>query len=562
MPAGSLTPLLALAGRSVWFQASAIIVGTFILEDAATVAAAMQVENGAISWWLSLVSLYAGIVLGDLGLYGLGRLSARVPWIARYLPPQRQETIRAWIGGRIFKVVLVSRFLPGLRLPTYTTCGFVGADLRQFTSAALAATACWTSLLFLASLRIGHFLIGHLGAWRWAGVAGFAGFIMVAGRAAAAGVQRETIVPSDTGLAGPVAVVERRDRVLSFFEFWPDWLFYAPVVAHWVLLGLRYRDFSLPTAANPRITTGGLCGESKLSILGQVGLRGNDAAAQALVAPACGVVARPDGSAAAEAAMEAFGLHYPVVVKPDIGCNGTGVRLLRDRAALAAYLEAFPRGETVVLQRYVAEPNEAGIFYIRHPDEASGRITSLTLKQPPAVVGDGRSTLRALILADERAGRVPHLYLDRLGRRLDTVPAQGEQVQLVFVGNHCKGSIFRDGTALVTPALTGAIDRLARSMPDFHFGRIDVRFGSIAALRQGTGFQVIEINGAGSEATHIWDPATRLLDAWRTQFFHYGMAFRIGAANRRRGFSSSGLRMMWREWKNQRRLMAMYPMND
>ena len=93
---------------------------------------------------------------------------------------------------------------------------------------------------------------------------------------------------------------------------------------------------------------------------------------------------------------------------------------------------------------------------------------------------------------------------------------------------------------LVTPALTDAIDRLARSMPDFYFGRIDVRFNSIASLRRGTGFQVIEINGAGSEATHIWDPRTKLLDAWRTQFFHYGSAFRIGAANRRRGFPRPG----------------------
>ena len=189
MLASSITSLLALAGHSPLFQAAAIIIGTFILEDAATVAAAMQVEDGALPIWLALSSLYAGIVLGDLGLYGLGRLSSKVPWIARQLPPHRQETIRAWISGRIFRVVLVSRFLPGLRLPTYTTCGFVGADLRQFTMAAIVATAAWTSLLFATSLRVGHFLMDHMGAWRWAGAAGFVVFIILAGRAAAAGVQ-------------------------------------------------------------------------------------------------------------------------------------------------------------------------------------------------------------------------------------------------------------------------------------------------------------------------------------------------------------------------------------
>ncbi|MEA2729354.1 MAG: hypothetical protein QOD93_4469 [Acetobacteraceae bacterium] len=189
MLASSITSLLALAGQSALFQAGAIILGTFILEDAATVLAAMQVEDGGVSLWLALMSLYAGIVLGDLGLYGLGRLSAGIPWVARQLPPHRQETIRAWISGRIFKVVVVSRFLPGLRLPTYTTCGFVGADLRQFTLAAIAATTCWTSLLFAVSLKLGKFLMDHLGAWRWAGAIGFIVFIILAGRAAAAGMQ-------------------------------------------------------------------------------------------------------------------------------------------------------------------------------------------------------------------------------------------------------------------------------------------------------------------------------------------------------------------------------------
>ena len=360
----------------------------------------------------------------------------------------------------------------------------------------------------------------------------------------------------DSAVSTP-RTAQKTNRPLSYFEFWPGWLFYTPVVIHWLLLGARYGDLSLPTAANPRITTGGLCGESKLSILSQFGPE-----MKPLIAPACGVLARPDGIEAAENAMKMHGLTYPVVAKPDIGCNGTGVRLIRDRTAMTRYLATYPPGETIVLQHYVPEPNEAGIFYVRHPDELEGRITSLTIKQPPVVIGDGRSSLRDLILADERAGLVAHLYLDRLRDRLGNVPVQGEKVQLVFVGNHCKGSIFQDGRALVTPELTAAMEKLARSMPDFFFGRIDIRFASFTSLRQGIGLRVIEINGVGSEATHIWDPSTKLLDAWRTQFFHYGAAFRIGAANRRRGFSSSGVRAMYRDWMNQRRLMARYPLND
>jgi membrane protein DedA with SNARE-associated domain len=191
MLGNSIVSLLAWAGHHPLLQATAIVAATFILEDAATVLAAMQAEEGGLSIALAMASLYLGIILGDLGLYGLGRLSATIPLVARFLPPHRTEAIRAWLDGRVFKVVLVSRFTPGLRLPTYTTCGFVGANLRQFALAVVVATICWTSLLFGVSLRIGQVLIDHFAAWRWAGAVGFAIFIILAGRLAALGLQSE-----------------------------------------------------------------------------------------------------------------------------------------------------------------------------------------------------------------------------------------------------------------------------------------------------------------------------------------------------------------------------------
>jgi len=363
-------------------------------------------------------------------------------------------------------------------------------------------------------------------------------------------------VTLDTALDTP-PLAQPRGKPVSYFEFWPDWLFYFPVAAHWIALGLRHRGFMLPTAANPAITAGGLCGESKCEILDQV--RGP---ARNLLARYTRVVAAPDGLATAEAARQAAAIEYPVVAKPDIGCNGTGVRLLRGCDDLARYLKAFPAGESIVLQEFVAEEGEAGIFYVRHPDEPVGRITSITLKHAPLVTGDGVSTLRQLVLADPRAGRVPHLYLPRLAHRLHEVPRPGERVRLVFVGNHCKGSIFEDGSPLATRALAASFERIARSMPDFHFGRIDVRFAALSDLLHGAAFRIIEINGAGSEATHVWDPRTTLCGAWLAQFQHYGTAFRIGAANRARGHRPCGLRAVYRLWRRQKRLMAAYPLND
>ena len=349
-------------------------------------------------------------------------------------------------------------------------------------------------------------------------------------------------------------------RELSAFEFWPDWAMYTPVVLQWIALGLRHLDFSLPSAANPGIATGGLCGESKTEIFDLA-----EGEARDLIAPYTSFIA--SGDAAADAAMarraaEAAGIPFPLVAKPDIGCNGTGVRLVDGPDALQDRLQGYPAGARLVLQELVPWEGEAGIFYSRHPGAERGRISSLTLKIAPSVTGDGRSTLRELILADPRAGRVPQLYLPRLEGKLDRVPQQGEPVRLVFSGNHCKGSVFRDGREDVTPALLEAVERFARGLRGFHFGRIDVRYESLAALRRGSGFRVIEVNGVGSEATHIWDPDTSLREAYAAQFRHYAEAFRIGAAMKRRGTPTCGKWEMLRLWRLQRRLLASYPLND
>ncbi len=349
---------------------------------------------------------------------------------------------------------------------------------------------------------------------------------------------------------------DRTEPVTSLFEFWPGWLFYTPIVAQWIWLGLRWGDMSLPTAANPHIETGGLCGESKTAILDQV-----TGSARDVIAPYVRITAdiRP---ALAEAAMRDTGLRFPVILKPDIGCNGTGVRLIHDTATLAAALPLYPAGVELVLQHFVPWEGETGVFYIRRPDEARGRITSITLKYAPHVVGDGRSSLRDLVLRDPRAGKLRHLYLPQLAGRLNAVPASGERVRLVLVGNHCRGSVFRDGTDQATPALSERIEELAQAMPEFYFGRFDLRFRSLTALRRGEDFSVIEINGAGSEATHIWDARTSLRKAWVDQLMHYRAAWEIGRENRARGFRTSGLGPMYRAWRRQKRLMASYPAND
>jgi membrane protein DedA with SNARE-associated domain len=169
----TIANLFAAAVSHWWLQAGLIIGGTFILEDAATVLAAMQAQSGGVSTGVALVSLYVGIVLGDIGLYGLGRLAAQFAWARRLIPPRAQRPSRQWLAAHVLRVVFISRFLPGARLPTYTACGFLGASFPRFVLATSAATLIWTTALFTISLHLGRVLMDYLGAWRWAGAAGF-----------------------------------------------------------------------------------------------------------------------------------------------------------------------------------------------------------------------------------------------------------------------------------------------------------------------------------------------------------------------------------------------------
>ena len=121
------------------------------------------------------------------------------------------------------------------------------------------------------------------------------------------------------------------------------------------------------------------------------------------------------------------------------------------------------------------------------------------------------------------------------------------------------GAIFRDGTALVTPAMEERFDAIARSIPEFWFGRFDVRFADFEALRRGEGFRIVELNGAGAESTHIWDSRTRLRDAYATLFRQYAALWRIGAENRRRGFRPESWRAFLARRRREREATARYP---
>ena len=116
-----------------WVVAVVLGLTTLLLEDLAIAAGVALATQGVISWELSLAAVGGGIAAGDIGLYGLGLAATRVPWLRRRYVGDRSAWAREQLVRKLPSAVLLARVIPGLRLVTYTACGFVRVPLLPFS---------------------------------------------------------------------------------------------------------------------------------------------------------------------------------------------------------------------------------------------------------------------------------------------------------------------------------------------------------------------------------------------------------------------------------------------
>jgi hypothetical protein len=230
---------------------------------------------------------------------------------------------------------------------------------------------------------------------------------------------------------------------------------------------------------------------------------------------------------------------FPLILKPDAAQRGAGVRRAHDLVDVEKYLQS--QLAAVIVQTYHPGPFEAGIFYYRLPGEEGGHIFSITDKVFPVLVGDGRSTLEALIWRHPRYRMQARTFLARHDAERGRILADGEQFALALAGNHCQGTMFRDGAHMITPELERAVDTIARHIPGFYIGRFDVRYTDAEAFRAGRDLAIVELNGVTSESTNIYDPSWSLFAAYRTLFRQWSLLYRIGYGNRQRGHAQTAI---------------------
>lgn len=310
---------------------------------------------------------------------------------------------------------------------------------------------------------------------------------------------------------------------LTRWEFWPAHLIYAPVYLYWLWLSLRARSFFFFNTANPRIEYGGFTHERKSKIYNQLPGR---------FYPRTHFCPAGTEFQVLKKQLQNRALHFPLIGKPDIGERGTEVSLLRTEEELAAYCRR-TRVDFLV-QEYISYEFEAGIFYVRIPGESKGCVTGIVGKEFLSVTGDGRSTIRELLMQEPRSRLQLDVLTEQYGRHLDIILADGVRQTLVPYGNHCRGAKFIDHSDRITDQLVRTIDRICQDIPDFYFGRLDLKFASWEDLLKEKNFSIIEVNGAGSEPTHMYDPGHSLFFAWKEIVRHWHLLYRVSLANAKR----------------------------
>ncbi|MGL6097843.1 MAG: cyanophycin synthetase [Fimbriiglobus sp.] len=204
------------------------------------------------------------------------------------------------------------------------------------------------------------------------------------------------------------------------------------------------------------------------------------------------------------AAAEEIGL--PVVVKPQFGNQGRGVatNLGTREQVIAAYTAARHESENIVVESYLPGRDYRVLV-------VGGKVVAAAVREPAHVVGDGRSTVRELIVAvnadprrsDGHSTPLSFIKIDAValgvladqGYSPDAVPPTGQRVLIRRNANLSTGGTAADVTDLVHPLVVAhcvdaakaigldiagidvVAEDISQPLPDQHGGIVEVNAG-------------------------------------------------------------------------------------
>lgn len=315
-------------------------------------------------------------------------------------------------------------------------------------------------------------------------------------------------------------------HTVRHWEYWPMQAIYYPIFPIWVYFAFRARSFFFFSAANPSIKNGGMAMESKKEIYDIIPSK---------FIPKTLLVNKVSNLEEVLLKIRKSQITFPLIAKPDIGMKALGVEKLKNSNELLSYLHKTPTD--FLVQELIELPKEIGLFYVRFPEQQKGVITGIVSKEFLSVMGNGKDTIEQLILQNPRSSFQLVSLAKIHGNLMEKVLLKDEIFVLMPFGSHTRGAKFTDVSYEANHKLLETINTICTQIPGFYYGRLDIRYTTFEELAEGNNFKIIEINGAGSEPTHIYDPKHSLIFAWKEIFKHWKLLYQISSINKKYGHS-------------------------
>jgi hypothetical protein len=321
-------------------------------------------------------------------------------------------------------------------------------------------------------------------------------------------------------------------------EFWPMWMIILPALPAWIWYGIKAKSITYFTTVNGNLKNGGFCKESKIEM---------NALIPAQYLPKTVNVFIGDDANAVIEKMKQIGIAYPCIAKPEFGGRGRKVAVIADQFQLKNYLSTV--GENCMVQEKNNFSIELGLFFYKMPNETTIHIPSLVRKEMMQVTGDGKSTIAQLMQASMRYQKQINRMQLTHASLLNSIPKKNEIILLEPIGNHCKGTIFRDAQSLINADLIKVFSGICAQINGMHYGRFDLKVASLEDLYKGTNICMMEMNGINADAAHIFDPEASLREAIAAQYRQAKICYNIALVQMKNGIQPASFRALWPDVK-------------
>lgn len=179
---------------------------------------------------------------------------------------------------------------------------------------------------------------------------------------------------------------------------------------------------------------------------------------------------------------------------------------------------------------------KSAFFIIVFQTRKKEKITGMVKKEFLSVKGDGKKTLKDLVMENPRSAYQIKAVEQQMRNEMQKIIPENEVIILVPFGSHTRGAKFIDISTEVTEKLAQKIDEICTKVNGFYYGRLDVMYENIELLKNGENFKIIEINGSKSEPTHMYDPKHSIFFAWKEITKHWKIMAKISRKNHQAGF--------------------------